>query len=100
MHVTFVKKILENGELCPKCNDVSERLQSDGLIEFINHISIADLRDKDSEGVRLAQKHEVARAPFFLVKEDDEEVVVFDVYFKFKKYIEGKNLIQAKTVSL
>jgi len=41
MHITFVKKILANGELCKKCNEVSERLQTEELIESIDHIAIA-----------------------------------------------------------
>ena len=49
MHITFVKKILISGELCKKCQEVSERLSSEELIEIIDHISIADERDIDSE---------------------------------------------------
>ena len=85
-HITFVKKILANGELCKKCGDVSERLNSEGLIEHIDHIAIADERDGDSEGMRLAQQYQVERAPFFLVEENGE-TTVYDVYFKFKKYM-------------
>jgi len=86
-HITFVKKILANGELCKKCQEVSERLSSEKLIDLIDHIAIADERDADSEGARLANKHNVERAPFFLVENDDGEVTVFDIYFKFKKYM-------------
>ena len=85
-HITFVKKILANGELCQKCQDVSERLNSEGLIEHVNHIAIADERNGESEGMRLAQQYKVERAPFFLVEEDGD-VQVFDIYFKFKKYM-------------
>jgi hypothetical protein len=83
-HITFVKKILANGEPCKKCQEVSERLISDGLMESINHIAIADERDADSEGMRLASKHQVQRAPFFLVEEEGQ-IEVFDVYFKLRK---------------
>lgn len=93
MHITFVKKILADGELCKKCREVSERLEADGLIEFINHISIADERDADSEGMRLARQHNVERAPFFLVEEDGN-VLAFDIYFKFKKFMAEKGLIE------
>lgn len=87
MHITFVKKILANGELCKKCRQVSERLDSDGLIDKINHIAIADEADADSEGIRLAKQYNVERAPFFLVNDDAGKVIAFDVYFKFKKFI-------------
>lgn len=86
MHITFVKKILANGELCKKCREVSDRLQTDKLIGVIDHIAIADERDPDSEGIKLATKHGVARAPFFLV-ELDGQTNVFDIYFKFKKFM-------------
>lgn len=94
-HITFVKKILSNGELCKKCKEVSDRLEKDKLLDFINHIAIADERNMDSEGMRLAEKYKVERAPFFIVEEDDEETVhVFDVFFKFKKYISNKAEIE------
>ena len=86
MHITFVKKILSDGELCKKCREVSERLDAEGLIGSINRISIADERDATSEGARLAQQYEVSRAPFFLV-EQDGETTVFEIYFKFKKFM-------------
>ena len=85
-HITFVKKILANGDLCKKCQDVSERMRSEGISEMINHVVIADARDADSPGMQLANKYQVERAPFFVV-EDDGEVQIFDVFFKFKKYL-------------
>lgn len=98
MHITFVKKILSSGELCKKCREVSERLETDGLIASINHITIADERDSDSEGMKLARQHNVERAPFFLVEENGE-ISVFDVYFKFKKLMAERGAIQTKTAS-
>lgn len=85
-NITFVKKILADGQLCKKCQEVSERLESEGLLNSIDRIAIADERDADSEGVRLAKKYQVARAPFFLVEEAGK-VTVFDIYFKFKKHM-------------
>jgi hypothetical protein len=93
MHITFVKKILADGELCKKCREVSERLEAEGLIEMINHISIADERDAESEGMRLARQYNVERAPFFLV-EDGGNVTAFDIYFKFKKFMTEQGLIK------
>jgi hypothetical protein len=86
-HITFVKKIFLNGELCKKCAEVSERLERDGLLDFVNQIAIAEESDAESEGMRLAREYGVSRAPFFLVEEDDGTVHVFDIYFKFKKYL-------------
>jgi len=99
MHITFVKKILNSGELCKKCREVSERLESEGLIGSINHIAIADERDNSSEGVRLAQQHNVERAPFFLV-EHEGQTTVFDIYFKFKKFMaeQGVGISSARSL--
>lgn len=99
MHITFVKKILSNGELCNKCRDVSERLSDEGLIDSINHIAIADQRDAGSEGVRLAKRHNVARAPFFLV-EQNGETTVFDIYFKFKQFMSEQGIGTSKASAL
>ncbi len=99
-HITFVKKILADGELCKKCREVSERLSSEKLMDVIDHIAIADERDADSEGVRLAKKHNVERAPFFLVEDETGEVIVFDVYFKFKKYMAEQGVGTATISSL
>ena len=99
MHITFVKKILSDGELCKKCSEVSERLESDGLIASINHIAIADERDASSEGIKLAKQYNVERAPFFLV-EENSETTAFDVYFKFKKLMVERGVIEAKAKSL
>ena len=86
MHITFVKKIFADGTPCKKCREVSERMAKEGILELVNHIAIADEREPQSEGLRLARQYHVARAPFFLVEEDGE-IQVFDVYFKFKEFL-------------
>ena len=53
MHITFVKKILEDGSLCKKCGEVNERLAQDGVSDLINEIAIADTRDNESRGCLL-----------------------------------------------
>ena len=92
-HVTFVKKILANGDLCQKCFEVSERLDKDGTLDLINYIAIAEENNPDSEGVQLATRYNVERAPFFVVEEDDGSVQVFDIYFKFKRYMEKQGYV-------
>ena len=90
-HITFVKKILTNGDLCKKCQEVSERMRSEGILASIDHVVIADARDADSPGMQLANKYQIQRAPFFVV-EDDGEVQIFDIFFKFKKYLADNSL--------
>lgn len=99
MHITFVKKILDDGSPCKKCQEVADRLESEGVLAHINHVVIADMRDAESEGVKLANQHEVERAPFFLLEEEGE-VTVFDVYFKLRKYLQQRGLIQTSVNSL
>ena len=91
-HITFVKKILADGSLCKKCQEVSERMASEGLLAIIDHIVIADERDADSPGMRLAKEHQVSRAPFFILEEDSGERIIFDIYFKFKKHVAALGL--------
>ena len=88
MHITFVKKVLASGEPCAKCRDVEERLQRSGLMSRIDRVVVADERDDDSEGMRLARRHEVGRAPFFLVR-NDETTTVYTVYLKFVRDVFG-----------
>ncbi len=92
MHITFVKKILEDGSLCKKCREVSERLDTDKVTQFINEIVVADIRDANSGGMRLANKHKVERAPFFIV-EHLGDTLVFDVYFKLRKFLSQQGLL-------
>lgn len=99
MHITFVKKILEDGNLCQKCREVSERLEQDGVSELINEIAIADTRDQDSIGMRLAADNKVERAPFFIV-EHNGETQIFDVYFKLRKFLSQQGIVAGASKSL
>ena len=88
MHVTFVKKILASGEPCAKCGDVERRLERSGLASRIDHVVVADERDPGSEGMRLAQRHGVELAPFFLV-ENKGRTTIYTVYLKFVREVFG-----------
>ncbi|MEM7358389.1 MAG: hypothetical protein AAF431_04800 [Pseudomonadota bacterium] len=99
-HITFVKKILANGELCKKCQEISERMSAEGLLNSVDRIVIADERDADSEGMRLARQYKVEKAPFFLVEDEAGNVEVIDIYFKFKKLMAEHGVGQAQSVAL
>ena len=88
MHITFVKKILQDGSPCQKCIDVEQRLVDSGQMEKIDEVLIADERDTESAGMKLAAEVEASRAPFFVV-EDGGERKVYTVYFKFAKEVFG-----------
>ena len=87
MRITYVKKILEDGSPCGKCADVDQRLNDSGQMAYIDHVAIADERDFNSEGMKLARLHQVQVAPFFLVEDDEGQTTVFTVYFKFVKEV-------------
>ncbi len=83
MKITLVKKILADGSPCRKCAEVQARLENEGFIDRIDETVIADERDNESEGMQLAKKYNVDRAPFFIVEQEGAEPVIYTVYFKF-----------------
>lgn len=85
MKIVFVKKILEDGAPCPKCVEVSDRLEREGLMARIDQTLIADARDPHSAGMQLAKSLSVDRAPFFVVEHEDGSQEVHTVFFKFMK---------------
>jgi hypothetical protein len=87
MRITFVKKILEDGSPCGKCADVDKRLHDSGQMAHIDHVAIADEREFNSEGMKLARQHSVKHAPFFIVEDDAGKVQIYTVYFKFVKEV-------------
>lgn len=87
MKITFVKKIKADGSPCNKCNDVSKKLEESGYMNRIDEVVIADERDDSSEGMQLAEKFKVDRAPFFIVEREGQEPEVYTVYFKFLKEV-------------
>merc|ERR1719229_618338 len=87
--VTFVKKIYADGSTCQKCDFVWKQIEKDGMVDKIDRVVVADERDMKSEGIVYAKKHNVTRAPFFVVIDDakPEEEKIYDVYFKLKKEV-------------
>ena len=81
--ITLVKKIKSDGTPCRKCVDVVERLEREGLMDRIDRVVVADERLADSEGARLAVRHQVDRAPFFVVEDKSGDVRVYTVYYRF-----------------
>ncbi len=91
MQVTFVKKIKTDGSPCKKCGEVEERLVSAGLMSRIDRVVIADERDDQSEGMKLAAELSVDAAPFFIV-EDGGNRTIYTSYVKLLKEV-----LEAKT---
>eukprot|EP00515_Schizochytrium_aggregatum_P012315 CAMPEP_0202094846 /NCGR_PEP_ID=MMETSP0964-20121228/49247_1 /ASSEMBLY_ACC=CAM_ASM_000500 /TAXON_ID=4773 /ORGANISM="Schizochytrium aggregatum, Strain ATCC28209" /LENGTH=571 /DNA_ID=CAMNT_0048663101 /DNA_START=68 /DNA_END=1780 /DNA_ORIENTATION=- len=91
--VIMVKKLTEDGSYCRKCNDVAEKIVTDGLSDWIGETCVADVLDSTSEGAILAKHFGVATAPFFLVRdretEDEEgEWQVVRSYLQLRKKLE------------
>ena len=87
-HLTFVKKIQPDGNPCPKCMQVEERLDRAGFLQRIDDIVIAREDDPQPPGALLAAKHGVHQAPFFIVTDDSSgelQQTVYTVYFAFVK---------------
>lgn len=85
MKITLVKKIMEDGIECRKCQEVSQRLADCDELRFIDDIVFADMRDPESEGHRFAKEHSIDIAPFFVVEEGN--VMVYKTYMEFKKKV-------------
>lgn len=87
-HLTFVKKIQPDGNPCPKCMQVEERLDRAGFLQRIDDIVIAREDEPQSPGALLAAKHGVHQAPFFVVTDDSSgelQQTIYTVYFAFVK---------------
>lgn len=89
MHISMIKKIKEDGTPCRKCDEIEQRLREAGLLNRIDQIIIADERDPDSAGMRLAAQYGIERAPFFLVQDENTPPRIYTVYFKFLKEVLG-----------
>ena len=88
----MIKKLTPDGEQCRKCNDIEARLERDGLLDQVDTHIYMDLDDPNDPGTKLATKHDVKVAPFFVVQNLDEkrEVIdekVYTVYLKMKKQV-------------
>ena len=89
MHITMVKKIMADGSPCRKCADVEQRLHAAGLTERIDTVAIADERDPGSPGMQLARKHDIERAPFFIVEDDAGNTSIYTIYHQLLKEVLG-----------
>lgn len=86
MKITLVKKILSDGSPCKKCGDVLAKLEENDQMKYIDEVLVADERDPESAGLKLARELDVNRAPFFVV-ESDGETTVYTIYMKFVKEV-------------
>jgi|SRR5689334_23616096 len=79
MHVTMVKKTLADGSDCRKCAEVTAYLQEHGFSDRIDEVVWAHEADPQSPGMVLGARLGVARAPFFVVRDERGEHVYTSV---------------------
>ena len=87
MRVTMVKKIMADGSPCKKCREVEERIAAEGLAQRIDRVVVADERDPESEGLRLADKHQVKHAPFFIVEDHGQAPRIYVSWLQFVREV-------------
>lgn len=75
VHILMVKKKMADGTDCRKCAEVTDFLKARGLWDRIDEIVWAREDDPSSPGAQLGALLGVARAPFFVVRDDTGEKV-------------------------
>lgn len=85
--ITMVVKRARDGKHCVKCRDIELRLRGEGLIDRISRVVVADACDPRSEGIRLAARYRIDRAPFFLVETPDGCVRPCTVYLRLRREV-------------
>jgi hypothetical protein len=89
MKITMVKKILEDGKECKKCQEVSQRLEQNDELQYINQIVWADVNNPESEGYKIAKAYNIDIAPFFLV-DDKGQITIYKTYLELKRKVFNK----------
>ena len=79
MHITMVKKKMEDGSDCRKCAEVTGHLRTRGLLDRIDEVVWAREGDPSSPGMVLGARLGVERAPFFVVQDESGEKVYTSV---------------------
>jgi hypothetical protein len=97
--ITMVKKLLADGSPCRKCREVESRLSEGNYLHRIDRVVVADEADPDSEGMRLAKKHQVSLAPFFIVEDNQGHEKIYTVYFKFVREILNVTTTEAEEIA-
>ena len=56
-------------------------------MRYIDSTVIADERDPQSAGMKLAQQHQVEQAPFFVVEDEQGQTKIYTIYFQLVKEV-------------
>lgn len=91
MTITMVKKTLLGGAPCKKCIQAEDVLRRRGLWERIDEVVYAVEGDDASAGMKLARRHGVELAPFFVVSDERGERVYDSVIPLMKAELAGES---------
>ena len=80
--IVMVKKIMAVGTPCRKCADIERRIAEGGPSDRMDEVLVADERDDNSPGQRLAAQYQVNYAPFFIVTRDHGKPVVYTSWLR------------------
>jgi len=83
--VVMVKKLMEDGSYCRKCQDVQGKLEKDNVLPWVSKTFVADVQNSKSDGALLAKEFDVDKAPFFIVKNPDEDWSLVYSYLQLRK---------------
>ncbi len=87
MKITIVKKVKEDGSLCRKSAEVWSELQEARLLSHIDRIVFAHEHKPQGKGMSLAIKHQVSKAPFFIVEQENNPSQVYTDYSQFLREV-------------
>ncbi len=89
MKIVMVKKLMEDGLECKKCQEVSARLKLNDELQYIDEIIWADVNDPESAGYKVAGEYGIDIAPFFVV-DDNGKTTLYKTYLELKKKVFNK----------
>ncbi|MGV0005456.1 MAG: hypothetical protein ACNYPG_02315 [Candidatus Porifericomitaceae bacterium WSBS_2022_MAG_OTU9] len=85
--IVMVKKIMADGSPCRKCAAVEQRINDGGYSANINETIIADERDPESAGMKLAAEHGIDLAPFFIIYGDNGDIQIYESWLRLEKEV-------------
>ena len=78
MHITMIKKRMADGTVCAKCVQAEELLKARNLWDRIDQVVWALEGDASSDGMKLAARHGIELAPFFVVRDQSGTERVYE----------------------
>lgn len=83
-HITFVKKINEDGSVCKKCSDVFKKMEKNDILKHINSIETIDMTSNNPNQIGLvySKKYNINYAPFFIAR-DGNNTKIYKFYTEF-----------------